>query len=95
LVLEIRIVWPAFLSIAGTAILMGYAIAVLGFLSLARPVYDQQLNFSEALPYLAIGLSGLAGAGLSLYRASQWLRRAAGLVPDVVREPDDFLGTEL
>jgi hypothetical protein len=24
------------------------------------------LNFSEALPYLAIGLSGLAGAGLSL-----------------------------
>ncbi len=45
---------------------MGYAIAVLGFFSLARPVYDQQLSFSEALPYLAIGLSGLAGAGLSL-----------------------------
>ena len=45
---------------------MGYAIAVLGFFSLARPLYDKQLSFSEALPYLAIGLLGLAGAGLSL-----------------------------
>jgi hypothetical protein len=45
---------------------MGYAISVLGFFSLAKPVYNQQLSFSEALPYLAIGLSGLAGVGLSL-----------------------------
>jgi len=64
--LEIRIVWPAFFSIAGTVILIGYAVAVLGLFSLARPVYDQPLSFSEAFPYLSIGLSGLVGLGLSL-----------------------------
>jgi len=64
--LKIRIVWPAFFSIAGTAIFIGYAIAVLGFFSLARPVYDQPLSFGEALPYLSIGLSGLVGLGFSL-----------------------------
>jgi hypothetical protein len=45
---------------------MGYAISVLGFFSLIGPVYDQPLSFSEALPYLSIGLSGLVGLGLSL-----------------------------
>ncbi len=64
--MEIRIVWPALFSIAGAVVLVSYAIAVLGFFSLARPAYDRSLSFSEALPYLAIGLSGLAGAGLSL-----------------------------
>jgi hypothetical protein len=66
MVLKIRIVWPAFFSIGGAVVLVSYAIAVLGFFSLARPVYDQHLSFSEALPYLAIGISGLAGAGLSI-----------------------------
>lgn len=46
-------------------VLVGYAIAVLGFFSLARPVYDQPLSFSEALPYLSIGISGLVGLGFS------------------------------
>jgi len=64
--LKIRIVWPAFFSIAGTVVLVGYSIAVLGFFSLARPVYDQPLSFGEALPYLSIGLSGLVGLGFSL-----------------------------
>jgi hypothetical protein len=63
--LKIRIVWPALFSIAGTVVLVGYAIAVLGFFSLARPVYDQPLSFSEALPYLSIGISGLVGLGFS------------------------------
>ncbi len=45
---------------------MGYAIAVLGFFSLVRPVYDQPLSLSEALPYLSIGLSGLVGLGFSI-----------------------------
>jgi hypothetical protein len=64
--LEIRIVWPAFLSAMGAVILLGYAIAVLGFFSLAAPVYTEPLSFSEALPYLSIGLSGLVGLGFSL-----------------------------
>jgi len=64
--LKIRIVWPAFFSIAGTVILLSYAIGVLGFFSLARPAYSQPLSFNESLPYLAIGLSGLVGLGLSL-----------------------------
>jgi hypothetical protein len=64
--LEIRIVWPAFLSTMGAVILLGYAIAVLGFVSLAAPVYAEPLSFSEALPYLSIGLSGLVGLGFSL-----------------------------
>ena len=29
-------------------------------------MYDQPLSFSEAFPYLSIGLSGLVGLGLSL-----------------------------
>ncbi len=45
---------------------MGYAISVLGFFSLAGPIYGQPLSFSEALPYLSIGLSGLAALGFSL-----------------------------
>jgi hypothetical protein len=59
--LKIRIVWPALFSIGGAVIFVGYAIAVL-----AGPVYGQSLSFSEALPYLSIGLSGLVGLGLSL-----------------------------
>jgi hypothetical protein len=64
--LKIRIVWPALFPIAGTIMFVGYAIAVLGFFSLARPVYDQPLSFSETLSYLSIGLSGLVGLGFSL-----------------------------
>ena len=64
--LEIRIVWPALFSVAGTVVLVGYAIAVLGIFSLAGPVYDQPLSFGEALPYMAIGISGLFGLGFSL-----------------------------
>ena len=64
--MKIRIVWPALFPIAGTIILVGYSIAVLGFFSLARPVYDQPLSFSDALPYLSIGLSGMVGLGFSL-----------------------------
>jgi hypothetical protein len=40
---------------------VSYAIAVL-----AGTVYGQSLSFSEALPYLLIGISGLVGLGLSL-----------------------------
>lgn len=64
--MKIRIVWPAFFSIGGTIILVGYAVEVLGFFSLIAPVYRQPLSFSEAIPYLSIGLSGLIGLGLSL-----------------------------
>ena len=66
LVFEIRIVRPAFFSIAGTIILVVYAVEVLGFFPLIGPVYGQPLSFSEAIPYLSIGLSGLVGLGLSL-----------------------------
>ena len=45
---------------------MRYAVEVLGFFSLIGPVYGQPLSFSEAIPYLSIGLSGLVGLGLSL-----------------------------
>lgn len=64
--MKIRIVWPALFPAVGTVILMGYAIAVLGFFSLAGPVYGQPLSPDEAIPYLSIGLSGLVGMGLSL-----------------------------
>lgn len=63
--LEIRIVWPALFPVAGTVILVGYAIAVLRIFSLAGPVYDQPLSFSEAIPYLSIGISGRVGLGFS------------------------------
>ena len=66
MVLEIRIVWPALFSVAGTVILVDYALAVLRIFSLAGPLYDQPLSFNEALPYMSIGISGLVGLGLSL-----------------------------
>ena len=64
--LEIRIVWPALLSVAGTVVLVGYALAVLRIFSIAGPVYDQPLSFSEAIPYKSIGISGLVVLGFSL-----------------------------
>jgi len=83
--LKIRIVWPAFFSIAGAVILIGYAIQVLGFFSLARPAYDQPLSFGEALPYMSIRLSGLVGLGFSLAllfdEARHWLWGILVLVP--------------
>ena len=66
MVLEIRIVWPALFSVAGTVVLVGYALAVLRIFSIAGPVYDQQLSFSEAIPYMSIGISGLVGLGFSI-----------------------------
>jgi len=66
LALEIRIVWPAFLSTTGAVILLDYSIAALVLLRLAEPVLGPPVGFSVFLPYVSIGLSGLVGLGFSI-----------------------------
>ena len=64
--MEIRIVWPAFLSIAGAVMLIFYAIAALVFFRLAEPVLGPPVSFAIFLPYVGVGSSGLVGLGFSL-----------------------------